>query len=918
MTTIELYINNRLVDIESPESFSIYLKRQMINPAELSRKDAQKSYDITLPATATNNEIFGHRNVEEVKNKFATLYDARLWVGGVNIFEGKFKLSEITRTSYKGNLGIPAQKSTKDIFGDKNMNEAGEWFTRFESISAITALNKEENPEIIFPFVLYGLMDKGMTDEDDGAVVDCSAKDVLDTSVRFRYDDFKPSVNCIELLKHLFENEQLTLSGSALEDERISKLYASYKNPDDYNPKWPQGIIKISGKWNNTYQKNGKNYFDDVYEVNEERPEKKVALAVAKATYIKRLLSAANRETDTEAKCLNQTIEADIWNSVNLNEKHIRIPVSGLYKIKLKADVKIDGEISVENLRRPFGDFFYFVADPKKNKYRTLNSVMVEVKLLQDLPEFGELTKNEDQNHPTVYTDNLYVSHQKESLYPSGSEVNFIDENDNKFMLCGLSWGRPADYNEKVSGISPFLIYNNPAGNAPYCNLLAAKNAVTGDNDPPLKATASKGYVTEKGILTDNYKLEINDAPENTISIASDFKSGKGEINLVVWLDVNTKLTPVCTSSLRKETIDGSLNEYYWADLSITYDLEIEPFKYTQDWLKVNSEGKNSGVMKWDVPSDFKAGQLDIVKFLPSNVKINDWVDNFSKAFNLELRQVNATEYELNTRKVRIGTETSNIIDLDAKADLKQCSNQSLQLPYAYDLGFTIDKNEQGYWESMIKGEYGEPDINTAVDGGGIYYTQSPEEMKLQQKSSFSYNWYKKIIDKRNGAKEIEVPIISDKEAWADTIYDYGKYNSKRYFDKAQRFWYRDGEKCLKIDLSDQSSATQSGSGNGAAGQAADSIEVALVTNEYKSEGKRLSLNYKNDPNTIMTSYFLLLVDAGNSYTTVECYLTPEEYASIADSWVRFNGDLYSVAEVDGFDPMCHRQATLKLIRKML
>ena len=49
MASLELYINQQLCDTENSEDFSVYLKRQLLNPAELSMKDAQRSYDITLP-----------------------------------------------------------------------------------------------------------------------------------------------------------------------------------------------------------------------------------------------------------------------------------------------------------------------------------------------------------------------------------------------------------------------------------------------------------------------------------------------------------------------------------------------------------------------------------------------------------------------------------------------------------------------------------------------------------------------------------------------------------------------------------------------------------------------------------------------------------------------------------------------------
>ena len=85
---IELYIGDRLCDIGNPENLGIYLKRVFIKPSELSMKDAQKSYEISLPATPSNNEIFNYANVEEVQGKFKVYDNARLYIDGVLILFG--------------------------------------------------------------------------------------------------------------------------------------------------------------------------------------------------------------------------------------------------------------------------------------------------------------------------------------------------------------------------------------------------------------------------------------------------------------------------------------------------------------------------------------------------------------------------------------------------------------------------------------------------------------------------------------------------------------------------------------------------------------------------------------------------------------------------------------------------------------
>ena len=75
-------------------------------------------------------------------------------------------------------------------------------------------------------------------------------------------------------------------------------------------------------------------------------------------------------------------------------------------------------------------------------------------------------------------------------------------------------------------------------------------------------------------------------------------------------------------------------------------------------------------------------------------------------------------------------------------------------------------------------------------------------------------------------------------------------------------------------------------------------------------------LDYENKLDSIMKNFFFLL-DNSNDYTIIDCILSAEEYKNLNKSLIRFNGDLYNVAEIDGYDPLGKNQATLKLIRKI-
>ena len=136
-----------------------------------------------------------------------------------------------------------------------------------------------------------------------------------------------------------------------------------------------------------------------------------------------------------------------------------------------------------------------------------------------------------------------------------------------------------------------------------------------------------------------------------------------------------------------------------------------------------------------------------------------------------------------------------------------------------------------------------------------------------------------------------------EREAW-EKDYDYADMMAKYYSDKAQRFWYKSG----LFDISIEGTP----------------LKFALVSNSYTNGDKKLVLDYGNETDSILNEYFLLLLNSTNSYTVVDCLLTPEEYNNLKISLVKFNGDLYNIAEIDGYDPLCKKKGILKLIRKII
>ena len=72
--------------------------------------------------------------------------------------------------------------------------------------------------------------------------------------MRLGVGDLPPSVNLLRTVRHLFEGAGYRIGGSAFDDERLARIYMSYRNPSDYRPAWNWGRlgrIAVRGRWSN-------------------------------------------------------------------------------------------------------------------------------------------------------------------------------------------------------------------------------------------------------------------------------------------------------------------------------------------------------------------------------------------------------------------------------------------------------------------------------------------------------------------------------------------------------------------------------------------------------------------------------------------------------------------------------------------
>lgn len=384
--------------------------------------------------------------------------------------------------------------------------------------------------------------------------------------------------------------------------------------------------------------------------------------------------------------------------------------------------------------------------------------------------------------------------------------------------------------------------------------------------------------------ITDKYKIDIANSPDSYVYRNTQWQ-GNGQVNAIVWLEAGELLTVAAVSEEGLYRRDGMHTTAGMTRHTVDFSLRLEPFRTNADWLKIDFQGHGTALMNWADPVNFDVDSINLMGFLPSDQKANDYIDNFVKAFNLKLSQVSPTVFSLDVKQSKAAV-TYLSVNLDAVASIRDRANTPLGLPGKYKIGFTVNQDEEGYFL-------------TQDDGGGEFSTGSVEDTVVEQKSSFSYNWFKEITKIETGGNiTIKLPVISKHEAWlTSTAYDTAM--SKRYSDLAIRFWYMDGILSGTYKL------------NGV------NMSLAKVSNVAPS-GESI-LNYKNMPATILNNYFTLIgIGSESHYTEVEAYLTPIQYNMLDGShMVTFNGDQYYAAELEGYDPTNRNKTKLKLIRKI-
>lgn len=258
---IELFVNGRMLELESQESVNIRFNNVLLDPTKITSTQAEYSFSFDIPCTPENNKTFDYANNLAKENKFHQRYNAELYADGSLIFEGSLTLNGVKGNKYNVNLVSVKVYSLEDIFGDKTMdkirpfsrasngtiekNDDGtfkhkNWEIEFNGVSTINNMNQSRNPDAIFPTVAYGVFQKSPSATTDVGN-EYTSKFDMDEWNRWYVESFPPSHNMLQTLKYAFETGDYITDGDVFTNPELQYIYMSDNYADGQDPEYNVG-----------------------------------------------------------------------------------------------------------------------------------------------------------------------------------------------------------------------------------------------------------------------------------------------------------------------------------------------------------------------------------------------------------------------------------------------------------------------------------------------------------------------------------------------------------------------------------------------------------------------------------------------------------------------------------------------------
>lgn len=907
---LEININGVPIDLFS-DGINLRMNDVLTDPTKLTTTTASYSFTFNLPITPTNSKVFNYANASSKPNKFSGRYDAVVYADGINVFEGTLKISSIEDNMFKCNLYQNKVNPIETIFGDSTMNEIS-WYVPFKGTSTINQVNNDETTKYYFPLVAYSLFNKRPDLTTASGNRRYTDKYIIDNTNRFYYNSFVPSLNLIELLKKCCESKGYTLQGDILSDKIMNNIYLSNYIADEQDPLYnygdtDMGEVSISIDWKN-YNLNGK--YDNINVI--EYP-----LTFIPQTRAEPLSGYNNYDTAFVWNTLsseNTTVTVNKNASKMYVDGGVQIPADGYYEITMEVDMGIpttQGAIVAEQCTKyvpEYTDASGVIHWDESREYSSItmnynyDNMPIEVQLCRFDADDGEVNNinhnliyygrypNESDLQATIVNEyeikvGFYSNLYQGSLnsFPAAEAsptTTAVDVYNNSDFICGLS---QSTYSRSLAYIKDGYSWHSEQkdiNNVSLYNMQGYKFIYT-----LMDSTESiLEWTTGFSETTLNENVLVNGG---SLFPTANGRRTSGTLKQIVKLNKNDMLVPFAQT--RGYYSEDGIPVFYRGDAKIKLSVRA-----------VAPQTTNKNKLSYSMTSLFDK-QLNLGNFNNNEQKMSDFFNDICKAFNLSSHQ-NGKSLVLNKKKY--DNKNTAPIDIDDKTNTTDAIFNELELPRTLEVKYKIDTEEEGFYRSVEDNTTEEEmQSNNWKDYGDYGYSkvilsQVDDSTDLSEQINFSYNWNRDFyVTIKNQSSMVSIPVIGKTSWWIEGL-DYeglSQYDGRGF---TQRMWFRDTPKGVVIPV------------NG------EDVDLASATNYKMIDGERIELNYKNQKDNLLDSYFNIHSNARSGEVEIEVYLSPIEYKQIKNgASVHFDDDVYKVIEIEGFDPSGVNPTRLKMMK---
>ena len=948
---ISMYIGGKQLDITDQKSLNLRLNNTLFDAATLLTTQAEYSFSFDLPATPTNNSVFGYADNFSKNGKFGQRFLCEVYADEVMIFQGDLTLRGYNGETkmYSCNLVNLKIYNVDDIFGDTTMDRM-DWYVPFSGADSINAANADLSTKVYFPFVAYGVFEKDPFFSDEVADDYTDARE-LDKWCRFYPETFIPSANLVETVRRVFEYKGYTLHGNIFNDSILNNIYMSTSLDSDQNPVYnlahpKMGTVDLSIQWTNgtisggtvTNVKDGvmQNLNFPYYRVY------KINTGGGGHTPVNNFSGEYFNFTEIDTFNVFEGTVTENHDSYMFDsgEQCIVIPADGMYKIELDVDAqlksynnnKVNGlqqyvdasdSIAEELVEIPYrlSDNTPFEIQLVRNVLNTDEGATIELirgkynkEYYNGLPyRNGVEQEYRDWNccYPHEWRNPRYFRNPTTSDAPTAYtnyEMNTVTGGGRATPRAGgrvtppgtmtyiYKDGEPMAYDPVVS---PYFICGfSTMGNGEMSILKDGYSWYRGENSNNMTCYNSSGYWRLNSTGTEDSSLNSNeyrDAPSNYVTINGNRLTGR--ITCCVWLNRSDILT---LNMVHRHYDNGRTsghggtpydNEYF---TSLNANLKIEAFTpKNKSYIDLMGYGYNT-------PSQFDY-DLRVSNFFNESTRMADFVNNFIRSFNLDYR-CEGNDVYINTQAAKVITKDSYPINIDNRISTGKAQSGIIEYPSSMAVKWVVDTEEWGFWTSVPVEYHNDRDWAEYGDYGYDDIQLDPYGAEVQEVSNdWSYNWYDVFTlyyyDNHGDVDStvpLRLPVIGDYQYMAPGA-DYGESMKHDELSKRQRLWFRQPVTTETVTLTSD-----------------EVVYLDLPTDSYNG----VDMSYKTSSESLLR-YFNVRPMLSSNYITVNVYLTPQEYLALKNgAMVRFDDDLYYLVDMTGYDPTCGNTTELRLMKK--